>query len=480
MILSALVAGCGVAVDPPAAPRLVATSVDDGAAAPTDALTARFSAAVDPSSADNLVLVRGSPPPALTAALAHGPPPPDRHGAVVPVRIRVDGMRVELTPRRALAPESRYTLVIGPRVVVGRERLGRLIERAFVSGRAEDGAPTLELVAPLDGATGVVRNLRAVEARLALPVHEGDVTLQADGAVVPARLASDGSLVRLELDAGLDAERRYELRAAPSLRDAAGRPVFGEPPGFTTGSDERTAPPELAGLWVESADRCLVVRFSTDEETRAELCVAERCAEGGPARTHQTGMLVGDLGLPLSYRLRVWDESTQPPATVAARLAPPAPLMLSITEVLATPRGPRLAQQFVELYNPGAAPVSLDGLSLHWASGADALPPGVLPSGHLAVVVPRSFSVDDGVDPPPAPDALLVRIDQGRLGGDGLRASGERLWIEDAEGRMVSAWGPPELPTAVGQSVVRRSPTACDLPSSYVPEPTGRSTPGTL
>src|SRR5205807_4584560 len=140
-------------------------------------------------------------------------------------------------------------------------------------------------------------------------------------------------------------------------------------------------------------------------------------------------------------------------------LGPVSTAMLSITEVLAAPLGPRPAQEFVELYNLGATPVALAGLSLHDAAGANALPPSTLASGGLALLVPRGYSLDDGLDPRPAPGALLLRIADGGLGGHGLRAGGERLWIEDSDGRTVSAWDPPAQPTAPGQSMVRRSPT---------------------
>src|SRR5437016_571999 len=108
-----LLAACDAAVVEPRAPTVLGTSVEGASVAPTDEITVRLSAAVDSSSVDNVVLVRGSVPRALAKALGHGPPSPDPRGAVVAVRAAVDGPLVRLTPRRALAPESRYTLVVG-------------------------------------------------------------------------------------------------------------------------------------------------------------------------------------------------------------------------------------------------------------------------------------------------------------------------------------------------------------------------------
>jgi hypothetical protein len=477
--LVALAAGCSPEEGRYRAPQVLATSVDGGrAASPTADLWVELSAPVDAASVEgNVILVRGSPTEAVIDALSHGTSEDPRAG-VVAVRTSVDGARVRLVPRRALAAEARYTLLIGPRLRAGDEPVGRLALRPFSSGRAEDGAPSIELVAPLDGATGVVRTLRAVEARLTPPVDAPELSLYDGETVVPTRPATDGQTIRLELEAPLEADRRYEVRAAPSVRDARGRPVFGDPPGFQTGAILRTVPPSLRALGVRPSDRCLVIGFDTDEETEAELCVGPRCAASGPARRHEVGLFIGDLDGPYAYRVRAWDETSLPPAEAEAPFDPPSMLPLAITEVLSVPRGARPAQQFVELYNLGLQPIDVGGLSFHDTAGADSLPSATLSPGGFALVVPADFVEDDGADPVPAPGTLLIRITDGRLGGDGIGAAGERLWVADAAGRIVTAWGPPPLSLTVGQSVVRRSPTACDLPSSFLPDPAQRATPG--
>jgi hypothetical protein len=476
VVLLVAACACDAAPEPRRAPTVVSTSIDgDAPVSVTPELQVRLSAPVDPDTIDEGVfLVRGEPDPRLLGTRA---PPLAARTGVLAVRARSDGNLLAITPRRALEPGARHTLVLGARLGAGGARLGRAAARAFHTGAAVDGAPVLTLVAPADGATGVVRNLRAVELRLSKPASGELALVGDDGLAVPARQSSDGDgAVRLELGAELAPERRYEVRA-PSLRDADGRPPFGDPPGFTSGPSARTGPVALRDLAVETSDRCLVVRAATDEETRAELCVADRCVEDPPSRAHQLGLFVGDLPPPLGYRLRAWDETTLPPAVAHAVVDSPSPLMLSITEVLTSPLGPRPRQQFVELFNLGADAVELGGMTLHDEAGADVLPSARLASGAFALIVPSGFA-PDGVDAPPDPAALVVRIADGRLGGNGLKIDGERVWLVDRDQRMVTAWGGWPLGLQAGQSAVRRSADACDLPASFLPRPGGGSSPG--
>src|SRR5438552_804543 len=53
---------------------------------------------------------------------------------------------------------------------------------------------------------------------------------------------------------------------------------------------------------------------------------------------------------------------------------PPAAVPIAITEVLPNPAGPEATQEFVELRNLGLEPVSLQGMSIEDATGADPLP----------------------------------------------------------------------------------------------------------
>jgi hypothetical protein len=257
----------------------------------------------------------------------------------------------------------------------------------------------------------------------------------------------------------LQANMRFEVRGG-----------FGDPPAFSTGDEVRNQPPSIQSLQLEAADRCLVVRFTTERKTWAELCVADRCVSDSFAAAHALGASLMDVED--GWTLRVWDESTAPAASQEGAVElPPVPIV--ITEILSEPRGQRLSQQFVEILNVGGDPVELGGLVLRTSSGEDVLPQTRLPSGIRAVIVPSGF-VDDGLDPVPAPGSIVIRLANGKIGGRGIRAGGEPVWIETAAGTLITRWGgwPAEL--ATGQSLFRE-PFSCDLPSSFHP---GTPTPG--
>ena len=411
------------------------------------------------------------------AALAW-PPLAQRYLAeLVAVDAQTQGDVLLMMPRRALDPNARYTLVIGAGLRAGGLALGRPSLRAFTTGGYDDAAPILQLVAPADGAAGVVRNLAAITVKWSKPMPPAPLQIvDGNGMVWPSATTgtsgADGTIVdlRIELGAVLDAGSHFEVRAPPSLVDEQGRPPFGDPPGFSTGNELRTSAPALDGLALEVADRCLVVRFSTDRPTLAELCVADRCTDDTAGSAHALGV---SLAEPQDgWSLRAWDESTAPQAEAEGIVdLPPLPLVL--TEILFQPKGPRLSQQYVELYNVGDDPVELGGLALTTASGLDRLPAGTLPSGGYAVVVPDGFT-DDGLDVVPAASALLLRVANTRLGGRGIREGGEPVWLVDGSGRLITRWGGWPVPVALGQSLTR-DPFQCDLPANFHPS---AQTPG--
>jgi hypothetical protein len=143
--------------------------------------------------------------------------------------------------------------------------------------------------------------------------------------------------------------------------------------------------------------------------------------------------------------------------------------------VLARPLGAWPAQQFVELYNRGDQPIALGGLELHDEQGFDALPDATLPPGGYALVVPDDWSADDGLDPKPAPGAVIVRLADGRIGGNGVRESGEALALLEPDGRPASRFVTYGAATVKGQSVVRAAP--CDVAGAFIPS-AGGATPG--
>jgi hypothetical protein len=472
MLLLLSIGGCWSPGAPPAPPRVLSTSVDgDQPVSATPTVVVRLSAEVDVKSLGAVALVRGEADAALVTALGKPPLSAKLLAELVAADVEAMDDRVQLTPRRALAPSARYTLVVGAALRAGGASLGKPLERAFTTGAIDDAAPVLALVDPPDGAAGVVRNLRAVKAAWSKPMPPVQLQLVTDdGRAVPSMTTEEGDGPSITLLAVLDAGQRVSLRAPPGLADGDGRTPFGDPPAFSTGDELRTTAPQISGLALESGDRCLVAHFETSRSSQAELCVADVCVDDAAGTSHALGALLPDPSD--GWTLRAWDESTAPEASASGQASLP-PLPLVLTEVLADPLGPRTSQQWIELLNVGDAAIELGGLLVATASGQDELPSGTLPSGGYAVVVPSGFS-DDGLDVMPAPGTLVLRLANARLGGRGIREGGEPVWLTDASGAPVTRWGGFSVGNTPGQSLWRQ-PFTCDLPASFRP---GTPTPG--
>ncbi len=465
--------------DPPRAPGVVAENFGAAPVSPTPSLRVTFSDVLDPASTvEQVLLVRGEP----DAALERPPPPASEQDRLVAAKLEVDGADLTVTPRHVLDPESHFTLVLGPKLVVGGAQLGRPIALAFDTGALDDAAPILSLAAPLDGAVDVPRNLRAVEARWSRPVSApDDVTLVDDaGVAVAALINADGVSVRFTLTEALAAERGYQVRAGPNAIDSAGRAAFGDPPGFMTGDEIREGIVAPRGIDVRSSDRCAVMRFTTDVPAWSQSCIADHCASDGPSVTHEAALAIADLldGRMLGYDVVAWDETTRPAGEETGPATAPPSLLLALTEILPKPLGPKLSQQFVELYNAGTQPIDLGSLTLHTAAGGNALSSVSLAAGEYAVVVPIGFVAGAGGDAAPAASALLVRVADAHLGGRGIKEAGEPVWIEDATGSVVTRWGGYPIALVAGQSVSRPVPDSCDVTGNFVATPSGSATPG--
>src|SRR5208283_4416396 len=107
---------------------------------------------------------------------------------------------------------------------------------------------------------------------------------------------------------------------------------------------------------------------------------------------------------------------------VALHLPPQEPRLV-ITEVLANPAGSEYTQEFVELENLEAGPVSLAGMLIEDKAGSDVLPDMDVPAGGFALVVSADFLMDDGKDLVPRDGTAIVRV-SGRIGIDGLSNNG--------------------------------------------------------
>lgn len=149
---------------------------------------------------------------------------------------------------------------------------------------------------------------------------------------------------------------------------------------------------------------------------------------------------------------------------------------LVVNEVMAAPKGPEPAQEWIELVNDGSEPADLADYQLAVADTAVPLPSVILPPGAYAVVVSEAYVLGEGSDVPPASGTRLVRIP--KLGKRGLSNEGQVIALLDKEGAVVSRF--PALPKPQkGVSVIRVRPDALDeLPGSFAYDPNGGSSPG--
>src|SRR2546423_8929478 len=124
-----LLCGCFAGQVPPA-PEVLAVDVPGS---PTDTISIRLSAAIDPDSAGAVVLVRGEAESALVAALAKPPLPARWLTRLVATRTEVQGGALLMMPRRALEPNARHTLVVGAGLRAGGMTLRRPLVQAVTN-----------------------------------------------------------------------------------------------------------------------------------------------------------------------------------------------------------------------------------------------------------------------------------------------------------------------------------------------------------
>jgi hypothetical protein len=245
---------------------------------------------------------------------------------------------------------------------------------------------------------------------------------------------------------------------------------------FDTAAAGDDTPPTLSAVTMALAGPCLSIGFSTDEPVTASVLLASGAVEASlPAGV---GLMRFDLAVGLGALPpesaatvsvtavdRAGNVATSPPLefTTPAALPP-----LAITEVLANAAGPEPAQEYVELRNLGAEPLSLLGLRIEDAKGADDLPDETLEPGAYGLVVGSGYDAAQGQDPAPRPGTKLVRVDT-RIGSDGLGNTGEGVRLTSA-GAVVSSYGGWVDVSATrwaGKAVHRSIESACDRADAW-------------
>ena len=226
-------------------------------------------------------------------------------------------------------------------------------------------------------------------------------------------------------------------------------------PGCATALDDRiiVRPPIAPVLWTVATGAQTIVRRSRGEQP----------------------FVVRPLPPDARFRLAALDEGGRQVEEEVAVAPGPSRSHVIINEVMANPAGVERAQEWVELFNDGPLPASVQGYALETGGGVAILPAGVLASRAYALVVTAAYEIDDGVDPLAAPGTLLFRVPA--LGRDGLSNEGERLVLRDAAGGDLSAF--PAMKAKSGVSNVRLMPDALDGDADgFAASPNGSATPG--
>lgn len=178
------------------------------------------------------------------------------------------------------------------------------------------------------------------------------------------------------------------------------------------------------------------------------------------------------------YELRaeVWAPDAEPfVQTFSVQTSAVSPHVV-INEVMADPVGSEPAQEWVELYNDGEAPVSLEGWRLADGGGEINLPAtSIAPMGYLLLVNDTYVPTAVG-EPVPEANASIVRMPM--LAKSGLSNTGEALRLLDKSDKVVSSFPGTPKP-APGVSVARVAPWLDDSdPSAFGRHATPGASPG--
>ncbi len=504
LVLPCLVAGCLPPALPPTADAAAPPSEDagpppslrvarltveafDGREWPPEAIPRRpviwldwtVPPRIDPDVEPPVYLLRGAPNPALLDDLEAAPLRAEHRARILPTALVAGASRWKLIAETRLARGEEITVAVG-----GWLRAeGSSIEAAEAIALRVDPSPSggaeVTDTWPPAGTTTVSPELDLLALRFDGPLGprvEGSVALlegarPEEAIVEPTDCGTigwpDGWCLAVTPARPLRRSSAHRLVVTEAQTDATGAPVGPFEAAFATASEGGAPPPnprlptgcaldervsEL-GCVLEDDER-VVVRLDAGEPLRwrwrlggAEISgVAPRgfatLAVGGLAAAGAFEgwlELVGTGGAPAVFTLPV--RTTEPLATLA------------IVEVRADPIGAEPTQEYVELLNYGAVPLSIDGYALTDRDDAagDLLAGSIAPHERVLVVHPR-FDPDAPDDGPIPPGVRLVRLD-GPIGSGGIANAGEPLFLRDDAGRRISE--APALAAAAGACIVR-------------------------
>jgi hypothetical protein len=396
----------------------------------------------------------------------------------VALRQRWDGQRLELEPVTALQPGGTYTFALPRKAAAGQPEpmmvelrvddsphAGAALRATFPP--AEASAVPRELACAVLSFDGIVRgSARGVwledERGLAHPAVSKDVPCdEYDTAAF--------SCIELRPQAPLAAAGRYVLRTGRELTDDHGATLSELHAPFTTRAqdgqesapwqgrpcavDEQALPFGCALL----SDTSMTLQLFHNPGLRVVAQLDDQRLALLPTAAAGTARF-SELVPEHSYTLQLdtYDASMHNERRTWQLQTPAALPTLAITEVRADPNGPEPAQEYVELWNFGAAAVAMGGLLLS-DSPAElgvALPdePRLEPDAH-ALLVSDAFDAADARDEAPAAGALLVRMGK-TVTRAGLANAGEPLYLRTADGQRISS-APGQPAARAGQCLVR-------------------------
>jgi hypothetical protein len=369
-----------------------------------------------------VALVRGELSDTALRGLREGSLPASARARAVPIMLRSEGDQLLVFPQQPLDAGHEYTLAVGPLslrfpLIIG-EQAPPLLERRW----PPVGAPSEEDSAIFCGQDPLPGGLEAeglgppLELSYGAPMQPGNrrcITLGAglDGALGPFPVALRSGEQRVAL-APASVDRAPWEPAAP-LSCIEGEIALG--PGCLLPQDDR-----------------LLLRWPREPWLRLD---------GDDPRPFQGGLVLRGFSPEQDQQvhLRVRDLRGQTHEFHAAvRTLAPRPHLL-LTEALADPLGPEPASEWVELYNDGSTPVSLEGWALEDGQGVTMLPAHELAPGAFALLT--NELLDTSSDAPLPPGCPVLPLP--KLGKSGLSNQGEPLILRDPQGNVHS-----RLPTA--------------------------------
>ena len=258
----------------------------------------------------------------------------------------------------------------------------------------------------------------------------------------------DGECVLVRWDGQLRPEREYAWTVTDWVVDRGGAPVGPWTGRFRTST---STPLELVGhacaidalevgsVCVVADDSSITLDVVASAPFRGFVELEGWSARGVATRGELSTILRGlpaDTELTGTLRLEGYAQTYIEPLTVRTTAPLPA---ITISEVRADPRGPEPHQEYVELVNFGAVPVSLQDYRIADRSDreGDVLGPSIVPPGGRALVVAPTFVADHPDDPPVPPGTPLIRLD-GSIASGGLSNAGEPVILRDPTGRRIS------------------------------------------